>query len=211
VFVQQYKKSVKGTVSTTPVFVATHFIQRGTSAEVIATGSLFQRTLVKSNQATPGAITDPAVLHGEVAVTNIYPDQQLTAADFTRANVTIASQLSGNQRAIALPVDAAHGLVGYVQAGDYVDVMASFSGGTGVQGGIVTPLAQNVLVLATGGHGGGIGASNNNALVVRVSDRVALEAAAAADNGKVWVTLRPTSGATDSIGPNARVGSKAGK
>jgi Flp pilus assembly protein CpaB len=211
VFVQQYKKSVKGTVSTTPVFVATHFIQRGTSADVIATGGLFQRTLVKTNQVTTGAITDTAALHGEVAATNIYPDQQLTAADFTRTNVTIASQLSGNERAIALPTDTAHGLVGYVHAGDYVDLMASLPGGAGAQGGLVIPLDQNVLVLATGGGGGGIGSSNNSDIVIRVTDRVALAAAAAADNGKVWVALRPTNGATDSIGPNAHAGSKAVK
>jgi Flp pilus assembly protein CpaB len=198
-FVQQYKKHVNGTVSTSPVFVATQFIQRGTSANVIATKSLFQRTLVKSDQVVTGAITDPSLIQGQVATKDIYPGQQLTAADFTTSDVTIASQLSGSQRAIAVPVDAAHGLVNYVHAGDYVDVLSSFAGGTGsTTGGAVTTLARHILVLATSASGGGIGTTGGDEAVLRVTDQLALEVAYAVDNGKVWITLRPPAGATNS-------------
>jgi Flp pilus assembly protein CpaB len=199
VFVQQYKKNVTGTVNTTPVFVATRFIQKGTSVSVIATDALFQRTLVRTNQVVAGAIPDPAALSGEVAAANIYPGQQLTAGDFTRGDVTVASQLTGVQRAIALPVDPAHGLVGYIHPGDYVDVLSSSSGGTGA-GSLVTTLAQNVLVLGvSGGGGGGIGGSGGSVVVLRLTDKAALSAAFTADNGKIWVTLRPPAGATDSV------------
>jgi len=203
-FVQQYKKHVNGTVSTSPVFVATQFIQRGTSANVIASGSLFQRTLVKSNTVVAGAISDPSVIQGEVAVKDIYPGQQLTAADFTASDVTIASQLTGNQRAIAVPVDSAHGLVGYVHGGDYVDLLSSLGSGIGNSaGGAVTTLARHILVLATASSGGGIGSSGGNEAILRVTDRLALAVAYAVDNGKVWITLRPPAGATDSGGPAA--------
>jgi Flp pilus assembly protein CpaB len=209
-FVQQYKKNVNGTISTSPVFVATQFIQRGTSANMVGAEGLFQRTLVKSNQVIGGAISDPSVIQGEVADTNIYPGQQLTAADFTHANVTIASNLSGPQRAIAVPVDSPHGLVNYVHPGDYVDLLASYGGGGagGSQTGAVTVLAQNVLVLATASSGGGLGGGGGgNEVVVRVSDRTALAIAYASDNGKVWVTLRPPVGATDSVASTASSGS----
>jgi pilus assembly protein CpaB len=206
VFVQQYKKNVNGTVSTTPVFIATHFIQRGTAAQVLASNTLFQRTLVKTNQVVAGAIADPATLQGEVAATNVYPGQQLTAADFTRTGDTIASELTGNERALALPVDGVHGLSPFVQPGDYVDVLASVSAGNGGSLPVVTTLAQNVLVLSVSGSGGGIGAATTAEVVVRSTDKLALAMAAVSDGGKIWITLRPPIGATNSVRAIGKVG-----
>jgi Flp pilus assembly protein CpaB len=201
-FVQSYRSSVNSTATSTSVLVASAYIPRGASASLIASGQLLQRTSVKSNAVRAGAITDPSVLHGQVAATDIYPGQQLTAADFTAAGgTTIASDLTGTDRAIAVPVDAAHGLVGFVKAGDRVDVFSSFAG-TGARG-AVTPLAQNVLVLSAGGAGGGGavgGSSTGGNIVLRVSAKVAQEVAFVADNGKVWITLRPPVGAINSAG-----------
>jgi Flp pilus assembly protein CpaB len=206
-FVQSYRNSVNSTAASTSVFVASSYIPRGASASLIASGQLLQRTTVKSNAVKAGAITDPSVLHGEVAATDIYPGQQLTAADFTVAGgTTIASDLTGTDRAIAVPVDSAHGLVGFVRAGDRIDVYSSFAG-TGARG-AVTPLAQNVLVLsAPGGGGAGVvgggGAGGN--IVLRVSTKIAQQLAYIADNGKVWITLRPPVGAVNSAGSSAPV------
>jgi Flp pilus assembly protein CpaB len=202
-FVQRYRHSVTSTASSTPVFVASGYIPRGTATSLIASGQLMQRALVKNNQVRIGAIADPAVLRGEVAAKDIYPGQQLTAADFTAANVTIASQLTGADRAIAIPVDSAHGLVGFVQAGDHVDVLSSF-GAAGNARGAVTLLDQNVLVLSAPGAagGGGVvgGGSNGGNIVLRVRAQVAQILAFAADNGKLWITLRPPVGALPSTG-----------
>jgi Flp pilus assembly protein CpaB len=207
IFVQQYRKSVNGSATVTPVFVASGFIPRGTSATVIASGQLLERASVKSNQVKVGAISDPSVLHGEVAASDIFPGEQITAADFTSANVTIASDLTGSGRAVAVPVDSAHGLIGYVHAGDHVDVLASYSGGNAGTRGSVTTLAQNVLVLsAPATNGGGIGSTNNTNVVLRVSDKVALALTYAADNGKVWITLRPPVGAIQSVSANPQGG-----
>jgi Flp pilus assembly protein CpaB len=129
----------------------------------------------------------------------------LTAADFTAVGATIASELPNGDRAIAIPVDSAHGLVGFVHPGDHVDVLASFGGGTTTHG-TVTVVAQDVLVLSApggggggggiiGGGGGGGGAGN---MVLRVDARTAQELAFDADNGKVWITLRPPAGAISS-------------
>jgi pilus assembly protein CpaB len=202
VFVQQYRHSVNNSVTTTPVMVASQYIPRGTAASLIASGQLMQRSLIKANQVRAGAIGDPTVLRGEVTTTDIYPGQQLTTSDFTTANVSIASQLIGAQRAIAIPVDSTHGLVGFVQAGDHVDLLSSFGGGGGGRGG-VTLLAQNVLVLSApaASAGGVVGGGNNGGnVVVRVSARLAQQLAYVADNGKIWITLRPPVGATPSSG-----------
>jgi Flp pilus assembly protein CpaB len=194
-FVQQYRKSQNASTASTPVFVATSLIPQGSSADVIASEQLLQRTAVRGSQVQSGAIADPSVLHGQVAVRNIYPGQQITASDFTSSS-TVASQLTAADRAVSVPVDAAHGLVGYVHTGDHVDALASFSLGAGK--GTVTRLAQDVLVLSAPSGNGALGGTNNSDILLRVSDKDAAAFAYAADNGKVWILLRPPLGATQS-------------
>lgn len=197
-FVQKYRKHA-GAATTSPVLISTAFIPRGASADVIASSGMLQRTTVTSSQLKTDAITDPATLHGETAVTNVYPGEQLTAQDFSAGNVSITSDLTGTDRAVAVPIDAAHGLVGFVRAGDRVDVLGSFTGSGAARSGAVTPLAENVLVLNAPSGGSGIGSGSNSDVVLRVSDRVALTLAYAADNGKVWITLRPPVEAKQSV------------
>ncbi len=98
-FVQSYKKGSPTAQVNTPVFVASGYIPRGTPVSVFAAAQLLSRTTVPSSHVVVGAITDPSVIKGEVAASNIYPGQQLTTADFTASNVTVASLLSGSQRA----------------------------------------------------------------------------------------------------------------
>jgi len=72
----------------------------------------------------------------------------------------------------------------------------------------VTPVAQNVLVLSAGGGaaGGVVGGSGNAGnIVLRVSAKLAEQIAFVADNGKVWITLRPPVGAVNSAGSSAPV------
>jgi Flp pilus assembly protein CpaB len=194
-FVQRYKTHQAGTTAATPVFVATGFIPRGTSADAIASSQLLQRTSVKGSQVQAGAIADPSVLHGEVTTASIYPGEQLTVSDFTHGSVSAASQLTGNQRAIYVPEDTAHGLVGVVHGGDHVDVLGVVGTvGLATGHGGVTTLAQNVLVLnAPSTPGSGIGGGNNSQVLLRVDEQQAQEIAFAADSsgGKVWLILRP--------------------
>ncbi|MGO9823028.1 MAG: Flp pilus assembly protein CpaB [Solirubrobacteraceae bacterium] len=192
-FVQSYQKGSSATAVNTPVFVASGYIPKGTPVSVIGSAQLLSRTTVPASKAVVGAITDPSVISGEVAASNIYPGQQLAASDFTAANVTVASLLTGNQRAIAIPLDSAHGLVGVVQTGDRVDVLVDGASATSTKG--VVTLDQNILVLAapSSGGGGGIagGGSSSGNIILRVTNAQAPALAYAADNQKVWITLRP--------------------
>jgi Flp pilus assembly protein CpaB len=210
VFVQQYRKSVNNTASNVPVFVASGYIPRGTAASVVGSSQLLQRTLVKSHAVRLGAITDPAALHGEVAVADIYPGQQILASDFSATNVSIASELTGTYRAIAVPVDAAHGLVGYVQTGDHVDLLSSLAAGGSAARGAEQLLVSNVLVLSAPGAaatGSGLNTSTPNNgtgnIVFSVTEKIAQQVAYVADNGKLWVLLRPPVGA---IGTSTKAG-----
>jgi Flp pilus assembly protein CpaB len=195
VFVQRYRTNQNASSAATSVFVASALIPQGSSADVIASQQLLQRTTLRGSQVQTGAITDPSVLHGEVAAVTIYPGQQITASDFTSGG-TIASELTSNQRALAIPIESTRGLVGFVHTGDHVDVLASYSGGA--SRGSVTTLLQNILVLSVPSSGG----SNSN-IVLRVSDRDAPSLAYAADNGKVWIDLRPPLGASSSTAPTS--------
>jgi pilus assembly protein CpaB len=197
VFVQRYRDNSNVANSPTPVFVARAMIPQGTSADLIASQQLVQRTTVKNSQVQAGAIADPGVLHGQVALGNIYPGQQLTRAEFT-LQATISSDLTGDQRAVAVPVDAAHGLVGFLRAGDHVDVLASYSGGGGNHN--LSTLLQDIYVLsAPAAGGGGInGGGNASNIVLRIPTQAAGQVAYAADNGKVWMILRPPPPATQS-------------
>ena len=196
-FVSSYTKGTASAPVNTPVFVSQGFIPRGTPASVVASSSLIDRTTVPSNHVVVGAISDPTTIKGEVAAQDIYPGQQITTSDFVAGNVSLASQLTGIQRAIAIPIDSSHGLIGYVHSGDRVDVLASFSSGGG--GSQVTTLATDVYVLnaPSGGGSGGVGggSSTGGNIVLRVTPKQASTMAYAADNGKVWIVLRPPVGA----------------
>lgn len=205
VFVQRYKDHVTSNNTATGVFVARGLIQKGTSADVIASEQLLQRTSVKGSQSLTGAVTDPSVLHGQVTTTDIYPGQQIVSSDFaTAGSGNISAKLTKTDRAVAVPVDNAHGLIGFVHTGDYVDVLAGLNGVNGSSSGSTRTLLQNVLVLsAPSSASSGVGGSSTDNIVLRVNDAQAPAIAYAADNGKIWITLRPPAGAAESTPTSA--------
>lgn len=197
VFLSRYKDSVSEAAAPTPVLVATSLIQKGTSGDILAEKQQFETVTRAAEDVKEGALTDPALLAGKVTTADIYPGQQMTAATFVASTGTVLPKLADNERAIAVPVDQVHGLVGQVQTGDRVDLLASYatiSGATGQGQGIVKTLLQNKLVLRAGAQpieGGNEADEAKESIIVRVTDREAVSLAHAADNGKVWVLLRP--------------------
>jgi Flp pilus assembly protein CpaB len=181
-FVHHYRQTA---VAAAPqqgyVFVAAHYIPPGTPEQTIAAEGLLKRTEVPLTQMVAGAIADPSAITGETSVNAIAAGQQVTAADFSRTDVALDAALSGSQRAIAVPLDPAHGLTAYLQPGSTVDVMVDSTKRTIV-------VAQGVEVLANSGGD----------VVLRVTDRQALIIAGASDNSKIWLTLRPSIGARSS-------------
>jgi Flp pilus assembly protein CpaB len=192
----RYRQNVDTSGNQETVLVASGLIQKGTPGDAIASGQLFKPTSVAVKQVSAGAVADTAQLHGKVAVADIYPGQQITAADFT-ANGGLAAQLAPAQRAMTVSLDQAHGMIGQVHNGDHVDVYA------GVQ---LTPrsgraepalrlLMTNVQVLQAGTSArSGLGSQSSNSssdVTLNVDDHQAGELAYAADNGNIWLVLRP--------------------
>lgn len=186
--ISRYRQSVSSSSRQTTVLVARGMIQKGTSGNAIAAQLLYAPTQILGKQAAAGAIVDAAFLQGKIAAQNILPGQQLTQADFAPTNGP-AGQLTPDQRAIAVPLDSAHGLAGVLQAGDHVDVYVGVSGTNGGTP-IVHLLVPNVEVLSTPGAAASGTAASGNVLLA-INDNQAATVAYAADNGKIWLTLRP--------------------
>jgi pilus assembly protein CpaB len=191
--INQYRSSVSSANTQDTVLVANRVIQKGTSGAEIAASQLYTPTKVTTKSVSAGAIADAAALQGKVAVADILPGQQLTAADFAVSG-GVATTLAANQRAISIPLDSSHGLSGVVASGDHVDVYVGFnvSGQNGVTGPVLRLLIPNVTVLeastATGTN------SNGGNVVLAVNDNQAAAVAYASDNGRIWLILRPGNG-----------------
>ena len=203
VFLQQYRESVDEGARPVTVLVAKSLIGKGTSGDLVAGEDLFQTSQIAESEVKDGAIKDPATLRGKVSVRDVFPGQQLTTADFSGTSDAVGSRLTQLQRAISVPVDTAHGLVGVVQTGDHVDVLTGFTverdGDAGRARPVVRALVQDVLVLkgpkSSSGRTSGTATSQ---AVLRVTDEQAAAIAFASEYGKVWLTLRPPTGATQS-------------
>jgi pilus assembly protein CpaB len=189
----KYRQSVDNGNRPETVFVASSLIQKGTSGNAIAAQQLFKPTTIVAKQVTSGAVADAALLDGKVASTDIYPGQQLTLSQFV-PGVGIATSLAPNQRAITVPMQAAPALAGNLAAGDHVDIYVGFTGENGARSPALRLLASNIRVLQapTGGAGGvaSSGPQGGN-VTLAVSNSVAPTVMFAADNGKLWMALRP--------------------
>jgi Flp pilus assembly protein CpaB len=196
VYLKQYRASVNSGSKAMTVLVAKRLIEKDTPGNLIGVKHLFQIATVPRSELKIGALADPGVLRGRVALADIYPGQQLTVADFTATTTeAIPTRISGSQRALSLPLDGAHGMIGQVATGNHVDVWAGFNTVNGVP--VVGLVAPNVLVLSApaavgGGLGGGGGTGN---IVLRVSPRESARLAYSSDNGHIWIVLRPQVGA----------------
>jgi Flp pilus assembly protein CpaB len=191
VYLHSYRNSVNSSGAPATVLVARSLIQKGTPGNIIGTSDQFQLASVPKSQLRAGALTDPAALGGRVAVTDIYPGQQLTAEYFAYAPPgTLQTKITGTDRAIALSIDAEHGMIGQITAGDHVDIFIGFSvqGAGGTQP-VIKLLMADVLVLRAPLSGG------SGLVTLRAPEHRAAQLAYAADNGQLWMVLRPASGA----------------
>ena len=197
VYVRGYRQNVTASSAATSVLVARSLIEKGTPGAVVGTEHLYQIASVPKTTLLAGAYVDPSALRSGIAVSDIFPGQQLTAGDFAQTTNTLDTEISGTQRALTLPIDPTRTLGGQLTAGDRIDIY--FSSSTGVK-----QILQNVPVLG-GANGGGT-------VTVRVDAKQAALLALADDTGKVWFTLRPTVGAPSqslvSVTPQTLQGAK---
>jgi Flp pilus assembly protein CpaB len=207
VFLAQYKRSLNLDDKPVTVLVARTLIEKGSPGTLIAQKSIFQTARVPKKDLKAGAIADPANLTGKVAKADVYPGQQLVASNWVPATSRVHDEIIGNERAISLPLDNSHGMIGDVQGGDHVDVFyAAGATGAGTAGfaaggsrATLVTLTRNLLVLRApkAAKQSAVGGANTQQVVLRATDDQAAKLAFASDNGKIWLVLRPKVGATD--------------
>jgi Flp pilus assembly protein CpaB len=194
----KYRQSVATAGKPVTVLVANRFIEKGTSGASIGVGQYFRLAKVSEKQVAAGSLSSSASLHGEVAATDIYPGQQLTASDFVGGGL-FYSKLPRNLRAVSVPVDVSHGMIGNIQTGDRADVYASFASEPNKPA-FLRLIAPNVVVLDAGHVASSAGlaaigtANQSSNVVLEVGVHQAAELAFSADYGKVWLVLSPARG-----------------
>ena len=195
-YVHKYRSSVNSEGAPVTVLVAKRAIAKGTSGAVIATTGLYSATTIRQSQLLNGAFSDAASLRDTVATRDIYQGSQLTAADFAPATTDVAASLTKHQRIVTVGFDSIHGTLANLQAGNHVDIYAIFNlitvnkDGSPVSGGIshtaLRMIMSNVDIASI---------TKGGALNFKVTDVQATKLAFAADNGKLWLALRPAAGA----------------
>jgi Flp pilus assembly protein CpaB len=203
-FLRGYKRTLDAGAEPVTVLVAKQQLPKGSSGDLIAKKGLFDATGLKREQIKEGAITDPAALRGMVTTHEIVAGQQLTTGDFAKPSDPIMSKLAEGDRAMTIPLDAAHGMIGNVQAGDHVDVLAGFQvqpDGASRPRPVLRTLLQDVEVLKAPPASDKpqqqtMGAGQTQNVVLRVTEKDSTGLAFSSDNGKVWIVARPQAGAT---------------
>jgi len=196
VYLNHYRSSVNSGVQPMSVLVAKSLIQKGTPGDVVGSTKLFQVTSIPRDQVKNGAYVDPKTLTGQVATADIYPGQQLTAADFALANVNALTQrLARDQRAVVVPLDSPAEVGGQIASGDHVDVwvVLSAQAANGVSRPVVRQVLQNMYVMTAGTNGGNV--------TIRATPKQAGMLIFASSNAKIWLVLRPAVGSTTTAPP----------
>jgi len=195
VYLSHYRSSVKNSGAAIQVLVAEKLILKDTPGDVIRTNPSYYQTqsIARSNVQT-GAFVDPATLAGKVALTDISPGQQLTAADFGPAS-GLSTQLNPRQRAVVVALGSPQEVGGQIGPGSHVDVWVTSSaqGSNGVSKPTAKLLFQNMSVLTAGTGGGNV--------TLRASPRQAGQLIYASSNAQIWLVLRPTIGTIEKKPP----------
>jgi Flp pilus assembly protein CpaB len=207
VYLNGYRDKLAAGSTPVTVLIARQTIPKGTPGSVIAAKNLFTATTIRESQLREGAFSDPASLRGKATTSEIYEGAQLTSTEFAASDSSLAAELTDTQRLVTIPLDTAHGLIGQVEAGNRVDIYAGFNvvplraDGTPVSGGqsraLLRRIMEDIEVVSVGDASSAVGTKATN-VSLRVNDRQAAELAFASDNGKLWLSLRPSTAAKSS-------------
>ena len=129
-YVTNYQRNVRKDETNVPVFVAKRDIPAGTPGADIERKGMLEKSEIVRRSVVPGAISNPDQVAELVTTQPIYAGEQVSTRRFaTPSQRGIQAQLTGIQRAIAIPGDQHQLLVGTLKAGDHVDVVATFGAG----------------------------------------------------------------------------------
>jgi pilus assembly protein CpaB len=215
VYVKGYQSDVNGRGTEVSVLVANQTIPQLTPGNQVVEATMYRTTTVPKSSLVDGAVTNPDQLKGLVARNDVYPGEQLTTNQFVKSDTnSVAVNLKPNQRAIDFPAEPGQGLVGRLQVGDHVDVVANFEvvpidPATGLprQGGQSIPvtktIAKDVLVLGvpdTSDSSTSATQAKDAVLTLAINVSDVQHVVFAQQQGDIYFVLRPP-GSSDDVRP----------
>jgi Flp pilus assembly protein CpaB len=177
VYLHNYRNSVNGGNTPTKVLVAKSLIQKGTPGDVVGTSGLYETVTIPKSEVKSGAYIDPSTLTGKVALIDVYPNQQITAADFGVAPASVTQKLNPDERAVTLALGTPQTVGGQVVPGSHVDIWVNFNQAERL-------LYQNMNVLGVSGGD----------ITLQATPSEAGTLIYASQNGTLYLALRPTVG-----------------
>ncbi|OQB25551.1 MAG: SAF domain protein [Firmicutes bacterium ADurb.Bin182] len=146
------------------------------------------------------AATDPSKVIGQITKYPLVAYEQILVSrlgELGESADALSFQIENNYRAITVEVSEVTGVAGYIEEGDYVDIVATLmlpvaEGGTSYA--VSTMLAENILVLKTGMKqvsGTEAQTVSYESVTMRVTPEQALMINYAAANGRLRLVLRP--------------------
>jgi pilus assembly protein CpaB len=202
-YVTSYQRDVRSDETNVPIYVAARDIPAGTSsANATAKGMLKESEIVRRS-VVPGAITKPDQLAGLVATQQIFAGEQITTRRFSAPSERgVHAQLTGIQRAVAVPGDEHQLLVGLLKPGDHIDVVASWTYPEGSSFHYTRIILRDILVLRAPQTGPGttekLATTKSTAVMVAVTDNQVQKLFWAMKHAVWHFELRPATDAADS-------------
>ena len=203
-YVTNYQRNVRKDEANVPVWIAARDIPAGTSGAALDMKGLLEKSEVVRRSVVPGAISSPEQVAELVSMQPIFAGEQISTRRFaTPSQRGIRAQLTGVQRAIAVPGDAHQLLAGTLKTGDRVDIVASWAHPEGGTFHYTRIILRDIRVLqspASGGTSEQIAASRGGGLAatLAVTDTQVQKLYWAMKNAEWHFELRPAIDAADS-------------
>lgn len=133
VYVRSADERAQADATPVQVLVATQEVAAGTTASAASEDGAFEIQEVPASAAAEGALTDITIISDQVALSNIFPGQQILAQMFGDAQTASGLQVPKGQLAISVQLGDPERVAGFVVPGSRVAVFATLTAQTAAQ------------------------------------------------------------------------------
>ncbi len=167
-------------------------------ANSVILADMVQVAALQSDAVSPYALSDISQAVGSITKNSLLPGEQILSPRLVAKGSkdgSLSFELEEGQRAVSIGVDDISGVSGYIEKGDYVDVIATViaKNEAGENKAVSTSLVENLLVLEVGAKptASDTAAVKYTTITVSATTEEALKINYAATNGKLRLLLRP--------------------
>ena len=167
-------------------------------ANTVILEDMVQLSTLQSDAVSPYSASDLSQVVGSITQNSLFPGEQILSPRLVAKGSkdgSLSFDLEEGQRAVSIGVDEISGVSGYIEKGDYVDVIATVitKNEAGESKTVSTSLVENLLVLEAGVKPTAADTSVKNYTTITLSATTeeALKINYAATNGKLRLLLRP--------------------